>query len=1093
MLPQFEAGAASEDAGSSIREPLKYIWPGLILLLALYVIIAAAHAHLAPLTTGPDELAHYEYVRFIADHGRLPLENAERAEASYKSDQPPLFHLIAALPVRWVDPAGPPFLKRVTDNPRRQLIERTRHAWGLYNTEDERWPYRAEVLRWQIGRWIAILFGAATVAVTYFIAHEVFRTRLLALAAAAVVAFIPRFTLTGSMLNYETLMAFFAALFLWVLVRMANSESANLRMANGEWRMANSEKIRPTSYALRPTFYALLLGLFAGLAITAKLSALILPLEIAIALWLLKRHFALGWAWWGRQLLLAGLATVVAVSWWFGFILVQFNTIAADGWWTGSLRPLIAADSSDATTNQLLAVLTGGEAGFTAGIENLDSGPPWEWVAILFRTFWAVGIEQVQPLGWLGLGLALILCLLAAWGLYRVLSRSGEQRHPATANGQLSIINYQLSIKLLLLHLTLPLLLPLIRYAVTFSLADTAQGRHVLFAAAPAFGILLVAGLVEMVNGQRLTVSRQLRAVATFLPGLFLLVWSGVQLWTMTWAYNPLLPVTTAPLTEVSVTRRIDQPLTETVTLIGYDQQQQAEMLRLDLWWQATAVSPVDYLTEVSLVDQTGTAQALWLGYPAGGRYPTRAWDVGDIVRDTIWLPLSGLATGPYNLRLNLRAATVMPDAPSIVLDEPFTLGQVTLAEPVTAEATTPQLWKNGQPLGELQTFQYRETILVTLPPVENGPARQVQIIGPFEHETPASHPPVQEMNDTAIFLVGPDWPTGTYQARLTIPQADGTVAELNTIPFQVIDRWQRQFDEPAMQQRVEANFANRIKLLGYDLAANRAEPGGGIPLTLYWQGLDWMGTDYTIFVKLLAADQSVHGGRDRLPVEGYSTLYWAPSEIITDPFGVPVDSDAPDGVYYLSVGLYEQIGEQAVSLPLVHEGQLLDTTSVSIGPIKIGDTAPGLTIDQADPQVTLNQPFGDGPNLTLLGYDLTNETGHPITNNQLPITNLHLKLYWQSGQTLSTDFTTFVHLRNGAGEVVAQQDQPPLNGAYPTSLWDRAEIIADEIIVPLPADLPHDTYCLFTGLYNPADLTRLSVSGNPANEVELTCLESSG
>jgi len=147
---------------------------GLPLLLLIYLVIALAHATLAPLTTGPDELAHYEYVSFIAEHGHLPLDSAERAQASYKSDQPPLYHLLTAIPAAWVDPTGPPFLKRVSDSPRRQLIERTRHAWGLYNTEDEQWPYRAEVLRWQVGRWVAILFGAATVAMTYCIARDVF-------------------------------------------------------------------------------------------------------------------------------------------------------------------------------------------------------------------------------------------------------------------------------------------------------------------------------------------------------------------------------------------------------------------------------------------------------------------------------------------------------------------------------------------------------------------------------------------------------------------------------------------------------------------------------------------------------------------------------------------------------------------------------------------------------------------------------------------------------------------------------------------------------------------------------------------------------
>ncbi len=159
---------------------------------------------------------------------------------------------------------------------------------------------------------------------------------------------------------------------------------------------------------------------------------------------------------------------------------------------------------------------------------------------------------------------------------------------------------------------------------------------------------------------------------------------------------------------------------------------------------------------------------------------------------------------------------------------------------------------------------------------------------------------------------------------------------------IKVIDRWERQFTPPPISHGLEANFANQVKLLGYDLPANRAEPGGGLPVTLYWQGLDWMGHDYTIFTKLLAADQTSHGGRDRLPLEGYSTLYWAPGEVVIDPFGVPVAADAPDGIYYLNVGLYKRVGDQAVSLPLVQDGQPLDATSVDIGPLKIGQAPAG-------------------------------------------------------------------------------------------------------------------------------------------------------
>jgi 4-amino-4-deoxy-L-arabinose transferase-like glycosyltransferase len=1122
----------------------------LILLLILYLASALAYAVLAPLTTGPDELAHYEYVRFIVEHGRLPLNAEERRQASYKSDQPPLYHLLAALPAALIDPNGPPFLKRYNDHPRRQLIERTRHAWGLYNTEDERWPYRAEILRWHSGRWVAILFGAATVAVTFFIARDVFSSLpspswgrvgegvaapllekagkeawLLALLAAAVVAFIPRFGLTGSMLNYETTVAFFAALFLWTLIRIVDGRWRIVVDSEEVKRRGGGETKQPATYHARgATHHAsritlpLLLGLFAGLAILTKLSALILLPEIVVAFWLIGRtgktegtSFA-----WLRGVFVALASALVVLSLWFGFALIYFNTIAADGLWTGLLRPLVAADASDATTNRLLNFLTEGQAGFTGAIENLESGPPWEWVRIVFRTFWLVPVETVQPLAPAALVVALALCLLALFGLLRPLvvdrrppttdRRQTTPDRPSTPYSLLPALRpySRLILSLLVLHLLMPFILPLLRYAVTFSLADTAQGRHVLFLAAPAFVILLVWGLSSAAN-HLFHIPYPISRFLPLLPALFLLIWTAAHLWTMTWAYLPPLPVSTLPQAKAQAAHALDRPLNKFVTLAGYTSQLDpaGRVLRLDLIWQATALSPVDYLTEISLVDAQDKLQAQWLGYSAGGRYPTRAWDVGDIVRDTVWLPVEGLAAGSYQLKLKLipTSQTYPPEADAA----PLVLSEVTLPETAlrtfnnslgfadqAVAAAGYSVWQNGKTLFSPREFRYRETVLVTLSPLLPDQQRTVHIIGPDPARVFA---PVREFNDTALFIVGPDWPSGNYhlQVMLTSPTADPQQVNSSNI-LSVVDRWQRQFSERPLGRRVEANFANQVKLLGYDLGTNRAEPGGGIPLTLYWQGLDWLSNDYTIFTKLIAANPGttgeagphVYGGRDRLPQEGYRTLYWAPGEVVTDPFGVPVEANAPDGVYYLHVGLYQQVGRGAVSLPLVQDGRLADATSVTIGPIKVGGPPPGTTLTTATPQTVLNQPFGDTPNLTLLGYDLQRD------NCQLSTANcqLSIRLYWRSEAPLPLDYTTFVHLRNAAGETVAQKDQPPLNGAYPTSLWDPGEIIADTVTIPLPADLPAGTYQLVAGLYDFNTGQRLAIPGSTANEVSLTSVK---
>ncbi|MCL4302806.1 MAG: hypothetical protein KJ077_44370, partial [Anaerolineae bacterium] len=847
----------------------------------------------------------------------------------------------------------------------------------------------------------------------------------------------------------------------------------------------------------------LLLGLFAGLAILTKLSALILLPEIVVAFRLIgrtgKKDTSSTWL---REAFIALAAALIVLSLWFGFVLTYFNTVAADGLWVGLLRPLVAADASDATTNRLLSFLTEGQAGFTGAIENLESGPPWEWARIVFRTFWLVPVETVQPLAPAALVIALALCLLAVSGflLPLIAARRLTSAAPKLTSGPLlpaSRPYSRLILSLLALHLLMPLILPLLRYAVTFSLADTAQGRHILFSAAPAFAILLIWGLSSAADH----VSRFLPLV----PALFLLIWTAAHLWAMTWAYLPPLPVSTLPQAKTQAAHTLDRPLNKFVTLAGYTSQLDpaGRVLRLDLIWQATALSPVDYLTEVNLVDTQAKLQAQWLGYSAGGRYPTRAWDAGDIIRDTVWLPVEGLAAGSYQLKLKLipTSQTYPPEAEAI----PLTLSNVTLPETAlrtfnaslafadqAAAAAGYSVWQNGQALFGPQEFRYRETVLVTFSPLLPGQQRAVRISGPDPNRVFA---PAREFNDTALFIVGPDWPGGNYHLQVTLTSPTAEPQQVNSSKIlSVVDRWGRQFTEPPMGRRVEANFANQVKLLGYDLGANRADPGGGIPLTLYWQGLDWLGNDYTIFTKLIAATPNpgdgasppVYGGRDRLPQEGYRTLYWAPGEIVTDSFGVPVEANAPDGVYYLHVGLYQQVGQEAVSLPLVQAGQPVDASSVTIGPVKIGGPPPGMILTTATPQTVVNQPFGDESNVTLLGYDLKRDNcQQSMLNCQLSI-----KLYWRSEAPLPLDYTTFVHLRNAAGETVTQKDQPPLNGAYPTSLWDSGEIIADTVTIPLPADIPAGTYQLVAGLYDFNTGQRLAAPGSPANEVSLTSVQ---
>jgi hypothetical protein len=262
--------------------------------------------------------------------------------------------------------------------------------------------------------------------------------------------------------------------------------------------------------------------------------------------------------------------------------------------------------------------------------------------------------------------------------------------------------------------------------------------------------------------------------------------------------------------------------------------------------------------------------------------------------------------------------------------------------------------------------------------------------------------------------------------------------------------------------------------LLGFDFPEQRTEPGGALPITLYWQALRPTNQHYIVANHLLSStDLRQWGGRDRVPQTYYSTALWTPGEVVRDEYLVPVDPTAPPGVYRLDIGLYVELAGQIWHLPLVQEGTELDANSVTTGPIKVGGPPAGITVENPSPKYPASINLTDF--VTFLGYDMS-----------LSGDVLDLALYWQVDALLSTDYTTFVHVIDGAehatgqpGTIVAQMDRPPAGGSYPTSLWDSGEVIRDAIQIPIPAQTPPGDYEIVIGLYDPATGQRLPVLDN--------------
>jgi hypothetical protein len=253
--------------------------------------------------------------------------------------------------------------------------------------------------------------------------------------------------------------------------------------------------------------------------------------------------------------------------------------------------------------------------------------------------------------------------------------------------------------------------------------------------------------------------------------------------------------------------------------------------------------------------------------------------------------------------------------------------------------------------------------------------------------------------------------------------------------------------------------FGDAVKLMGYDVEPAMATAGGTLAVKLYWQTQRKMVRNYTSFVHIVDADGTVLGQSDHQPGGVYyPTSLWRPGEVLADVHQIELKSPgrAP---YSVIAGLYTMNPE------LQHLGS----------PHPIGHLALARAADVVPPDVKNRVNFGFGDPLVLLGYTIAEDA-----------TTVTIRMYWQATQPPAVDYSVFVHLLDAAGQIVAQQDQQPTGGRLPTSTWPRGYVLADEVVMRLPAGLAPGTYRLIAGLYDPLTSVRLpaeDATGRPLGD----------
>jgi hypothetical protein len=269
---------------------------------------------------------------------------------------------------------------------------------------------------------------------------------------------------------------------------------------------------------------------------------------------------------------------------------------------------------------------------------------------------------------------------------------------------------------------------------------------------------------------------------------------------------------------------------------------------------------------------------------------------------------------------------------------------------------------------------------------------------------------------------------------------------------------------EMPVQHRLEADWDDGLKLLGFDFTTQAYQPGDGLVLSLYYQTTSSPKKDYFLRLQLvdragaiLAESIFAPGG------EAYPTRQWGEGVMVKSQHDLTIPPDAQGGRLKLRASLVDPEGEP---LPVRRPPwafwarKHLDLTAIWVSEREHSYQLP--PIEQA-----MQADLGD--QVEFHGYSLESAQVEPGGL-------LRLTLYWRARQRMTVSYTVFTHLLGKDGSIWGQRDNIPVSGTYPTTGWVEGEVITDEYEIVVKSDAPPGEYQIEVGMYDAATGQRLPV-----------------
>lgn len=283
----------------------------------------------------------------------------------------------------------------------------------------------------------------------------------------------------------------------------------------------------------------------------------------------------------------------------------------------------------------------------------------------------------------------------------------------------------------------------------------------------------------------------------------------------------------------------------------------------------------------------------------------------------------------------------------------------------------------------------------------------------------------------------------------------------------------------PALPNTVNANVANRLRLLGYDLSGE-LRPGEAAYLRIAWQAVQ-PGADLRAFAGLFDSAGREWAHWDEVPAGRlYPTSRWAANEVVSQWWRLDIPPGTPPGAYSLVSGLYD--ASSSARLDVLDSAGRPTGAAVRLGEVVVGAARRAVNLASLPMQHTVGASLAG--EVRLLGYSVSSRLAQPGGA-------LELTAFWQGMAPVAGERVVFVQLLDGAGKLWATAEGPPV------APWAAGQVLRDRYRLPIPADAPDGELRLIMGVYRAGDRQRLPVKtgllGRASDHVSLGVVRIAG